>query len=157
MGNKVNTIDPSRESELNAALELMHFSYRAFTAGPDRILEGRGLQRVHHRILYFVGRHPGISVNGLLAILAVSKQALNAPLRQLQEMRLVDSRSAKGDRRVRELRLTTDGARLESSLSGLQRREMLKVFGAAGAQAEHLWRDVMARIAGDVPGLGGSV
>ena len=148
MGNKVNTIDPSRESELNAALELMHFSYRAFTAGPDRILEGRGLQRVHHRILYFVGRHPGISVNGLLAILAVSKQALNAPLRQLQEMRLVDSRSAKGDRRVRELRLTTDGARLEANLSGLQRRAMEKVFSAAGEQSEHLWRGVMSRIAG---------
>jgi len=73
MGNKVNSIDSSREVELNAALELMHFAYRAFTAGPDRILEGRGLQRVHHRILYFVGRHPGISVNGLLAILAVSR------------------------------------------------------------------------------------
>jgi len=154
MANKVNSIDPLRESELNAALELMHFAYRSFTAGPDRILEGRGLQRVHHRILYFVGRHPGISVNGLLAILAVSKQALNAPLRQLQEMRLVDSRSAAGDRRVRELRLTHEGAQLEASLSGLQRREMDKVFHDAGEPAEHLWRDVMARIAGDVPGLG---
>jgi DNA-binding MarR family transcriptional regulator len=148
MANKVNSIDSSRESELNAALELMHFAYRAFTAGPDRILEGRGLQRVHHRILYFVGRHPGISVNGLLSILAVSKQALNAPLRQLQEMRLVDSQSATGDRRVRELRLTSEGARLESSLSGLQRRAMDKVFAHAGKPSEAQWRVVMAEIAG---------
>jgi DNA-binding MarR family transcriptional regulator len=148
MANKVNTIDPSRESELNAALELMHFSYRAFTAGPDRILEGRGLQRVHHRILYFVGRHQGISVHGLLSILAVSKQALNAPLRQLQQMRLVDSRPAKEDRRVRELALTADGSRLETSLSGLQRREMERVFRSAGEEAEHHWREVMAKIAG---------
>jgi len=147
MANKVNSIDSSREAELNAALELMHFAYRAFTAGPDRILEGRGLQRVHHRILYFVGRHPGISVNGLLSILAVSKQALNAPLRQLQEMRLVDSSPAAVDRRVRELRLTSDGSRLEASLSGLQRRAMDKVFRGAGAPAEADWRDVMARIA----------
>jgi len=154
MPNKVNTIDPSRESELNAALELMHFAYRSFTAGPDRILEGRGLQRVHHRILYFVGRHTGISVTGLLSILAVSKQALNAPLRQLQEMRLVDSRTATEDRRVRELSLTAEGARLETSLSGLQRREMAKVFREAGAHSEQLWREVMAKIAGDVPGLG---
>jgi DNA-binding MarR family transcriptional regulator len=91
-------------------------------------------------------------VNGLLAILAVSKQALNAPLRQLLEMRMVDSRSAKGDRRVRELRLTAEGARLEAGLSGLQRREMEKVFRVSGEQAEHLWREVMARIAGNVPG-----
>ena len=148
MGNKVNSIDSYREAELNSALELMHFAYRAFTAGPDRILEARGLQRVHHRILYFVGRHPGISVNGLLAILAVSKQALNAPLRQLQEMHLVDSQSASVDRRVRELRLTSEGARLESSLSGLQRRGLEKVFRHAGESAEVQWRVVMAEIAG---------
>lgn len=110
-------------------------------------LEGRGLQRVHHRIRYFMGRHPGISVNGLLSILGVSKQALNAPLRQLLEMRLVDSQSATADRRVRELRLTSEGARLEASLSGLQRRAMDKVFRSAGESAEAHWREVMARIA----------
>jgi DNA-binding MarR family transcriptional regulator len=151
MANKVNSIDSSREIELNAALELMHFAYRAFTAGPDRILEGRGLQRVHHRILYFVGRHPGISVNGLLAILAVSKQALNAPLRQLLEMRLVDSQAAAVDRRVRELRLTSEGSHLEASLSGVQRRSMAKVFRGAGDAAEAHWRKVMALVAGHLP------
>ena len=151
MAIKVNSIDSFRESQLNAALELMHFAYRAFTAGPDRILEGRGLQRVHHRILYFVGRHPGISVNGLLSILAVSKQALNAPLRQLLEMRLVDSEPAAVDRRVRELRLTPEGARLEASLSGLQRHAMERVFHAAGESAEAYWREVMARVAGHLP------
>ena len=148
MPDKVKNIDPLREAELNQALELMHFAYRAFTAGPDRILEGRGLQRVHHRILYFVGRNPGISVNGLLAILLVTKQALNAPLRQLLEMRLVESRTSTLDRRVRELRLTADGARLESSLSGSQRRRMERIFQSLGPQAERLWRSAMSRIAG---------
>lgn len=148
MANKVKDIDSSREAELNQALELMHFAYRAFTAGPDRMLEARGLQRVHHRILYFVGRNPGISVNGLLSILAVSKQALNAPLRQLLEMRLVESQVSSGDRRVRELRLTRDGSRLEAGLSGPQRQLMDGVFQAAGPGAEARWRDTMALVAG---------
>ena len=147
MTNKVKSIDSLRETELNAALELLHFAYRAFTAGPDRILEGRGLQRVHHRILYFVGRNPGISVNGLLAILGVTKQALHAPLRQLLEMRLVDSQSAADDRRVRELRLTSDGARLEASHTPKQRRQVESVFQSMGAQAEAHWRRTMAMIA----------
>ena len=43
----------------------------------------------HHRALYFVGRHPGLSVNALLGILGVSKRALNAPLRQLIERGLI--------------------------------------------------------------------
>jgi hypothetical protein len=38
---------PAREAELNQALELFHFAFRAFTAKPDQLLESRGLQRVH--------------------------------------------------------------------------------------------------------------
>ena len=138
-------MDLSREEQLNAALELFHFAFRAFTAGPDRMLEAKGLQRVHHRILYFVGRNPGISVNGLLAILGVSKQALNAPLRQLLEMHLVAVAIHAGDRRVRELRLTGEGAKLESALSGSQRKLLDRIFRVNPA-AEAAWRQVMAMV-----------
>ena len=75
--------DLNNEDRLRDAIEHLYFGYREFTAGPDRILEERGLNRVHHRILYFVGRNDRISVNSLLAILAISKQALNVPLRKL--------------------------------------------------------------------------
>lgn len=149
MDKKVKKIDPIREVELNRASELFLYAYRSFTAGPDRILEGRGLQRVHHRVLYFVGRHPGGSVQGLLALLGVTKQALNAPLRQLQEMGLVDSQPAARDGRIRELRLTAEGARLESSLSGGQRRRMASVFRELGPEAEAGWRAVMERLASE--------
>ncbi len=148
MAKKVNDIDSIREAELNGALELFHFAYREFTSGPDRILEAKGLQRVHHRILYFVGRNPGIAVSGLIEILGVTKQALNAPMRQLLEMKLVDMQTNGEDRRVRELRLTTQGASLESSLSGLQRRNMNALFAKVGPQAEEAWRAVMQAVAG---------
>ena len=46
------------------------------------------LARVHHRILFFVALHPGLSVKDLLACLGVTKQAINIPLRQLMEMDL---------------------------------------------------------------------
>ena len=49
----------------------------------------RGLGRVHHRILYFVARSPGIAVNALLGVLDVSKQALHAPLRELVDKGLI--------------------------------------------------------------------
>ena len=149
MGTKVNKIDPIREAELNRAAELFLFAYRSYTAGPDRVLEGRGLQRVHHRILYFVGRNPGIAVNGLLSVLRVTKQALNAPLRQLLEMGLVDSQASTTDGRVRELRLTSEGARLEASLSGGQRRRLDAIFRELGPEAEASWREVMRRLAAE--------
>ena len=140
-------VDVKREAELNEALELFFFAYREFTSYPDEVLEARGLGRVHHRILYFVGQSPGISVSELLRTLGVTKQALNAPLRKLVESGLVTSVSGQTDRRVRELRLTAAGDALESDLSGSQRDRMAEVFAQAGERREAAWRLVMGDIA----------
>jgi DNA-binding MarR family transcriptional regulator len=133
----------SREARLRLAIEQLYFGYRAFTAPPDRILDQRGLGRVHHRILYFVGRNSQISVNALLGVLDVSKQALNAPLRQLIEMRLVATDTADHDRRVRQLRLTAAGAKLEAQLTGAQMKLLQEVFEESGENAEAGWHQVM--------------
>jgi DNA-binding MarR family transcriptional regulator len=140
--------DLNNENHLREAIELLYFGYREFTAGPDRILEQRGLNRVHHRILYFVGRNDAISVNALLAILNVSKQALNAPLRKLVRLGLVSNDPAPFDRRVKQLRLTAHGRRLERRLTGTQMRQLSRVFKAAGSDAEAGWRKVMKRLQG---------
>jgi DNA-binding MarR family transcriptional regulator len=139
-----NSIDTkSREEALRLAIEQFYFGYRAFTAPPDRILDQRGLGRVHHRILYFVGRNPRISVNTLLSLLSVSKQALNAPLRQLIEMKLIGMDTAEHDRRVRQLSLTPNGAKLEAQLTGSQMKQLQKVFDLVGTGAESGWHLVM--------------
>ncbi|HUW37236.1 MAG TPA: MarR family winged helix-turn-helix transcriptional regulator [Rhodocyclaceae bacterium] len=137
-----------RGAALRLAIEQLYFGYRAFTAPPDRILGQRGLGRVHHRILYFVGRNPQMSVNDLLGTLGVSKQALNAPLRQLVEMRLVATDTAAHDRRVRQLTLTPAGARLEARLTGTQMTQLQTIFAQAGASAEAGWHRVMRGLSG---------
>lgn len=134
------------EESLRQAIELLYFGYREFTAGPDKILAERGLGRVHHRILYFVGRNEAISVNELLAVLQVSKQALNAPLRRLVALGLVSNEPAPADRRVKELRLTQAGRRLERRLSGTQMQLLAQVFEDAGPAAAQGWLRVMQRL-----------
>jgi DNA-binding MarR family transcriptional regulator len=145
-----NTAD-LREAELNQALELFHFAFRAFTAKPDQLLEARGLQRVHHRILYFIGRNPGIRVSGLLAILGVTKQALHAPLRQLIAMNLIQDSPDATDKRGKCLTLSSEGQKLEASLSGAQRKLLAQVFELAGSEGESSWRAVMAQLVGQLP------
>ncbi len=140
-------VDLTRDAELHEAIELLYFAYRAFTERPDRILERRGLGRVHHRILYFIGRRRDLSVSGLLEVLAVSKQALNGPLRQLMEMGLVAAVPDEQDRRVKKLRLTGQGARLETELTGVQMRRLGAVFAAAGTREEQGWRRIMKELA----------
>jgi DNA-binding MarR family transcriptional regulator len=136
-----------REEALRLAIEQFYFGYRAFTDTPDHILEQRGLGRVHHRILYFVGRNPQISVNTLLALLNVSKQALNAPLRQLIEMQLIAMDTAEHDRRVRQLSLTPSGSKLEAQLTGSQMKQLQAVFDRVGTGAEAGWHQVMRSLA----------
>jgi DNA-binding MarR family transcriptional regulator len=142
----VNMIDQKRQAELREAIELFFFAYRAFTTQPDRILAERGLGRVHHRILYFVAHNPYIRVSELLRILDVSKQALNAPLRQLLELELVDMKVATHDRRVKQLRLTPEGERLEALLTGTQMQHLEAVLGNAGEVTESAWKAIMRQM-----------
>jgi len=135
-----------REASLREAIELFYFAYRAFTAGPDHILEAQGLGRVHHRILYFVGRHPQLAVNTLLDILAVSKQALHAPMRQLVARKLVVVRADEQDRRFKRLSLTAEGRKLEALLTGTQMRLLGDVFAGAGRPAEAAWKALMREV-----------
>ncbi|WP_137817798.1 MarR family winged helix-turn-helix transcriptional regulator [Pseudomonas sp. 2FG] len=122
-----------------AAMEAFFFGYQAFTAKADEMLARRGLSRVHHRILFFIARHPGLSMKELLAALGVSKQALNIPLRQLMEMHLVQSMTAEDDKRKRLLGFTSEGAKLELALRREQAKLLQRVFNEAGEAAVNGW------------------
>ncbi len=142
-------LDPFDDKDPRRAIERFYFAYRAFTAGADRLLEAQGLGRVHHRILYFVGRNPGISVGALIDTLGVTKQALNAPLRALIERELVFAESDAEDRRVRRMSLTEAGRALEAQLTEIQADLLDRAFGESGAKATEGWHAVMRRLAAD--------
>lgn len=129
------------------AIEAFYYSYRAFTAKPDAMLARRGLSRVHHRILFFIARKPGLSVSQLLGALGVTKQALNTPLRQLTEMKLIRSETADNDKRKRLLELTTDGSKLEKALRREQDQLLQRAFSEAGEDAVKGWLAVNQAIA----------
>lgn len=145
----LNNLDTQREQELNRALEALHFAFRAVVAEPDAILAKHGLSRVHHRILYFINRYQGLSVNHLLAILSVSKQSLNAPLQKLIQLGLVEATTDANDRRIKRLSLTQEGELLERQLSGNQRQRFSKAFAAVGPQGELAWHQVMHLLVDD--------
>lgn len=128
---------------LHQAIEQFYFGYRKFTELPDKLLAQRGLGRVHHRILYFVGHNPDIAINALLGILKISKQALNAPLKQLVKMELITVTTAEYDQRVRQLSLSPAGKKLESQLTDTQIQLLRQVFQQLGKETETAWLQVM--------------
>ena len=133
--------------EMLEAIELLYFGYRAFTEEPDRLLQKRGLNRSHHRILYFVGRHNDLSVGELLEILQISKQSLNQPLRQLVSMGLVLQKKSNTDKRVKLLRLSSKGQRLEQLLTLSQLDLLDTVAAASGTDNFKGWLATMRELA----------
>jgi len=132
-------LDLKNPTAQQMAMEAFFFGYQAFTAKADEMLERRGLSRVHQRIVFFIARYPSLSVKELLAVLGVSKQALNMPLRQLMEMHLVDSVASETDKRKRLLALTAEGERFEQALRREQVKLLERVFAEAGEEAVSGW------------------
>ncbi len=84
---------------MRLAQDLLFFAYRDFTNVADKVLEELGLGRAHHRALHFIGRNPGITVSGLLAILRITKQSLARVLNALVDEGYVAQAPGYEDRR----------------------------------------------------------
>ena len=128
--NKLLTPLYLNETEIRKAIELIFFSYRDFTAGPDKILEKINFGRAHHRVIYFVGKQKKITIRELLSILQITKQSLSRVLNQLVKEKFILV-STGIDKRTKNLSLTKKGEDLEKELSTIQInkiRNVLKQF-----------------------------
>lgn len=132
-----------REEELRQGIELLYFAYRDFTAEPDAMLGEIGFGRAHHRVIYFVGRNPGITVSDLLATLRITKQSLSRVLSQLLQEGYIVQKPGVRDRRQRLLNLTPKGIDLERRLTEKQRARIARAYREAGAEAVEGFRKVL--------------
>lgn len=137
------------EDEVRQGIELLFYAYRDFTSEPDAMLVRYGFGRAHHRVIYFVGRHPQMSVSELLDILQITKQSLSRVLGQLVRQGFIQQRTGKSDRRQRLLELTTRGVELERQLSENQRQRISRAYEHAGPAAVEGFRKVMLGIMSD--------
>ena len=129
MADLNNLISPFflNDKEIRKIIELVFFSYRDFTAGPDQILEKLNFGRAHHRVIYFVGKKDKITIKELLGVLKITKQSLSRVLNQLvKEGFIVVSTGL--DKRTKNLSLTRSGLSLENELSTIQILKIKKVI-----------------------------
>lgn len=138
-----------REEDLRQGIELLYYAYRDFTAEADIMLAQYGFGRAHHRVIYFVGRNPGMPVAALLDILKITKQSLSRVLAQLVRQGFITQRRGDSDRRHRLLELTPAGAEIERRLTEKQRSLLARAYRAAGAEAVDGFRQVLLGILGE--------
>ncbi len=134
-------------SELDL-IEQLFFAYRDFVSDPDRQLEKLGFGRAHHRVLYFVNRHPGMSVAELLDILAITKQSLARVLKQLIEAGYIVQQTGPEDRRQRLLYPTQSGRELVLELSRPQSRRISKAIENSGLAERKVIADFLRHMVG---------
>ena len=123
------------DKELRNAIESLFFAYRDFTGIADTILKEFGFGRAHHRVIYFVGAHPGITVSELLDILKITKQSLSRVLSVLIQEGFVKQRKKDADRRRRHLFLSKKGIDLEKKLTQCQSQWIGGAYLEAGPNA----------------------
>ena len=121
------------EKELRKIIELMFFSYRDFTSGPDEILDKINFGRAHHRVIYFIGKKKQITIKDLLSILQITKQSLSRVLNQLVVAKYVIV-STGLDKRTKNLSLTKKGIELEEKLSSIQLNKIRKIIKNSNEQ-----------------------
>ena len=115
------------DKEIRKVIELLFFSYRDFTSGPDKILEKLNFGRAHHRIIYFVGKKNNITIKELLLVLQITKQSLSRVLNQLVSEKFIIV-STGIDKRTKKLSLTEKGEKLENQLSTIQINKIKRVI-----------------------------
>ena len=124
-----------REEVLRDSIEQLFFAYRDFTGEADAILAKSDMGRAHHRVIYFVGRNPSITVSDLLTILNITKQSLSRVLSRLVEDGYINTTQGSNDKRQRLLSLTDKGIALERELTAVQMARFSRAYKKAGVES----------------------
>ncbi len=135
-----------RKQDLRRGIELLFFAYRDFTGEADRILSEIGLGRAHHRVIYFVGRQPGMTVSELLSILNITKQSLSRVLSHLMAEGYIVQQQGARDKRQRLLSLTDRGLALENRLTDVQCRRFAAAYSERGGEAVDGFQQVLTSL-----------
>jgi DNA-binding MarR family transcriptional regulator len=140
---RLKKIAPHETSDVQRALELFLFAHLNLAADAEKELASLGFHRTHHRILYLVAGHPGTGVGDLISTLRLTPQAVQSPMRQLNENGYVEQRYSSTDRRKRCLFITPKGQALVARLSNRQHSRLAEAFDLAGPAAVRGFLSVM--------------
>lgn len=131
------------DEALKQGVDLLFFAARAISGQGEAALNDAGLGQAHGRALYFVARHPGLTVAELLSLLKVTKQSLNRVLSDLLAQGLVERKAGLNDKRTRRLMPTAKGAALSEAIWRARRPMIAGAFKTAGQEAVEGFRKVL--------------
>lgn len=133
-----------REEQIRQSYESLMLAWRSLNSECEAFLRENGLGAAHHRILFLVAAHPGITPSVLLSSLGITKQSLGRALGDLRERNLLIQEEDRHDRRKRPLKLTPHGEAIERQLFQLIREAMTRAYREAGVTAVEGFKRVLS-------------
>ena len=148
MADLNNLITPFflNDKEIRKIIELIFFSYRDFTAGPDKILEKLNFGRAHHRVIYFVGKKDKITIKELLGVLKITKQSLNRVLRDLIKSKMIKQVRDENDTRKKNLFLDKEGKIFFDTVYNVQKKRIFNALKNSNADSVIKFKEVLKKI-----------
>jgi len=101
---------------------------RKLTDAHDAAMKPLGLSRAKWRVMAYVSRTPGISQTELAAHIECSRMAITSLLDRMQSQGLIERRGVAGDRRIKAVFLTTEGAEIVREMNRIASRVLDSVF-----------------------------
>jgi DNA-binding MarR family transcriptional regulator len=139
-----------REDELDAGVELMMLAEASLWGAVDAGLDaaGLGLGRSHWRAAFLLRRRPGVGVQELAHLTALSKQAASRILVDLAGKGLVEKTAGDLDGRRRSAQLTEAGLAFEAAITERLRSQLARAYRTAGLDGVAGARRILAALAG---------
>lgn len=138
-----------REEQIRLTYEAMLLAWRELSATCEPLQRDNQLGSAHHRVMFLVSTHQGLTMSALLRRLNITKQSLNRVLQELMARGLIEQRADEHDRRLKHLHLTPQGAAIEEEIFVALRDRMTLAYRAAGGQAVEGFRRVLATLQGE--------
>ncbi|WP_025884768.1 MarR family winged helix-turn-helix transcriptional regulator [Asaia prunellae] len=142
-----------REEQIRLAYEAMLLAWRELNAICDPFQRDNQLGAAHHRVMFLVSTHQGLTMSALLRRLNITKQSLNRVLQELVARGLLEQRADERDKRVKRLHLTVQGIAIEEEIFAALRDRMTIAYKAAGGQAVEGFRRVLATLQSEGDGV----
>ena len=135
-----------KDEQIKEFIQLLFYAYRETYSDPKKILKKYSFGTAHHRAIYLIERHEGLTVSDLLNKLKITKQSLNRVLRDLIKNKAILLKKGETDSRQRRIFLNEKGKKLFEEIFFEQKKRIYNALKNSDSDSVIKFKNVLNRI-----------